>query len=90
MFKTWLEDSVERLKLCKSCSFKKILRIIDTKAKPLEVNDEENSEKSTGTGKQPHTLPRNLSGLFEFRSRKRTGFCFTNWKTNKADPETTP
>ncbi|KAK4339701.1 hypothetical protein RND71_041163 [Anisodus tanguticus] len=87
MFKTWLEDSVERLTLSKPCSFKKILRITDTKAKPLDVN-EENSEKSTGAGKQPHTLPRNLSGLFEFRFRKRIGFCFTNWKTNKADPET--
>ncbi|KAJ8572835.1 hypothetical protein K7X08_009346 [Anisodus acutangulus] len=85
MFKTLLEDSVERLTLSKSCSFKKILRIIDTKAKPLKVNDEENSEISTGTRKQPRIL-QNLSGLFKFR--KRIGFCFTNWKTNKADPGT--
>lgn len=35
---------------------------------------------------QEHT--RNLSGLFEFRFRKRIGFCFTSWKTNKTDPGT--
>lgn len=87
-FKTLLEDSVERLTLSKSCSFKKILRIIDKKGKPIELNDEENSEISTGARKQQQSLPRNLSGLFEFRFRKRIGFCFTNWKTNKADPGT--
>ncbi|XP_060219299.1 uncharacterized protein LOC132646003 [Lycium barbarum] len=88
MFKTLLEDSVERLTLSKSCSFKRILSIIDTKGKQLKVNDEENSEISTGSGKQPWILPRNLSGLFKFRFRKKIGFCFTNWKTNKSDPGT--
>ncbi|TMW99195.1 hypothetical protein EJD97_002905 [Solanum chilense] len=84
-----VEDSVERLTLSKSCSFKKILRILDTKGKPLKVNEEQNSETSTGSRKQPRILPRNLSRLFEFRFRKRIGFCFTNWKTNKAaDPGT--
>uniref|UniRef100_A0A3Q7ENT3 Uncharacterized protein n=1 Tax=Solanum lycopersicum TaxID=4081 RepID=A0A3Q7ENT3_SOLLC len=79
----------ERLTLSKSCSFKKILRILDTKGKPLKVNEEQNSETSTGSRKQPRILPRNPSGLFEFRFRKRIGFCFTNWKTNKAaDPGT--
>lgn len=88
MFKTMVEDSVERLTLSKSCSFKRILRILDTKGKPLKVNEEQNSETSTGSRKQPRILPQNLSGLFEFRFRKRFGFCFTNWKTNKADPGT--
>ncbi|KAK4378881.1 hypothetical protein RND71_000743 [Anisodus tanguticus] len=60
MFKTLLEDSVERLTLSKSCSFKKILRI-----------------RHKGEA---------IKGLFKFR--KRIGFCFTNWKTNKADPGT--
>ncbi|CAN4111023.1 unnamed protein product [Withania somnifera] len=88
MFKAVLEDSLERLTLSKSCSFKKILRIIDTKGKPLKVNDEENSEISTRTVKQQRILPRKLSGLFKFRFRKRNGFCFTNWKASEADPGT--
>ncbi|MCD7446460.1 hypothetical protein HAX54_007773 [Datura stramonium] len=87
-FRTLLEDSVERLTLNKSSSYKKMLRIIDTKGKPLKVNDEENSEISAGAGKQPRMLPRNLSGLFKFRFRKRIGFCFTNCKTNKAESAT--
>ncbi|KAF3629019.1 hypothetical protein FXO38_23348 [Capsicum annuum] len=88
VFKTWMEDSVERLTLSKSCSFKKILRIIDTKGKPLKMNNEENAEISTGNRKQPRILPRKLSGFSEFRFRKKIGFCFTNWTNNKADTGT--
>ncbi|KAJ8529573.1 hypothetical protein K7X08_036408 [Anisodus acutangulus] len=42
---------------------------------------QEDTEDHRHTGKA-------IRGLFEFRFRKRIGFCFTNWKTNKADPET--
>ncbi|XP_016447247.1 uncharacterized protein LOC107772263 [Nicotiana tabacum] len=86
-FKSLLEDSVEGLTLSRSCSFKKIMRIIDTKGKQMKKKDEATSETSTGTRKQPRILFRNLSGL-KFRFRTRVRFRFNNGKTNKADTGT--